>query len=80
MKRNRSQPIVPLRFDGPDAPGLLVDVHRYVLENRVEAFHLDWAAAWAASQVQARDPAPFFPLARAFLDDINLPVGEETNA
>jgi len=174
MSRNRSTPIVPPRFDSPDAPGLLVDIHRYVLENaqrevgwyasslgskrrwsrilrggallfaaaaaalplvntalleassggseplpttlvtlflalasglvvydkfwgfssgwlrymktrqllenRIEAFHLDWAAAWSASSAPERDPAAFFPLARAFLDDINLLVGEETNA
>lgn len=174
MSRNRNKPIAPPRFDGPDAPGLLVDIHRYVLENaqrevgwyatslgskrrwsrvlrgggllfaaaaaalplvntalleassgnsaplpttlvtlflavasglvvydkfwgfssgwlrymktrqllenRIEAFHLEWAAAWAASDPDQRDPAPFFPLARAFLDDINLLVGEETNA
>jgi len=174
VSRNRTKPIPPPRFDGPDAPGLLLDIHRYVLENaqrevswyaaslgskrrwslvlrgcallfaaaaaalplvntalleattggfsplpttlvtlflalasglvvydkfwgfssgwlrymktrqmldnRIEAFHLDWAAAWSTSDLKARDPAPFFPLARAFLDDINLLVGEETNA
>lgn len=55
---------------------------RQLLENRIEGFHLDWAAAWPGKGAEhgPGDTKALLGLARAFLDDVNMIVGEETNA
>lgn len=55
---------------------------RQMLENRIETFHLDWAAAWPGqgSPLGLAEVKALVAIARAFLDDVNLCVGEETNA
>lgn len=55
---------------------------RQLLENRIEAFHLDWAATWPGKDAPKgpADTKALLRLARTFLDDINMIVGEETNA
>lgn len=55
---------------------------RQMLENRIEVFHLDWAGAWPSKtgSLSAAEVAGLITIARKFLDDVNLLVGEETNA